>query len=66
MKDARESLAPIDLKAALSMVADYARTSGLTPQQVTDLFSVGIVAARVLRPDIPAPAAMVESSEGQG
>lgn len=41
---------PSSLDEALSIIRAHAERNGLTPRQVTDIHSTGIVAARVLQP----------------
>jgi hypothetical protein len=44
------SISPPDIESALLRIRQYAREHDLTPDEVCDYFSTGIVAARVLRP----------------
>lgn len=45
---------PPDMKSALAQIADYARRHKLTPAAVSDMFSAGLCAARILAPDLTA------------
>jgi hypothetical protein len=44
------SISPPDIESALLRIGQYARENDLTPDEVCDYFSAGMLAARVLRP----------------
>ena len=43
---------PQDIKSAVSSIAQYAEAHALSPEMVCDIFSAGLCAARILRPEL--------------